>query len=270
MRITVCQLDNRPGHRDDALAALADHVAGAGSELVVLPELPFSDWLAADAAVDPARWQSSVEEHDAAVERLGRLGAAAVIASRPIVGSTGSRRNQAFVWTPAAGATGIREKHYLPDEPGFWEATWYDPGDLSFDLCHAGEARAGVQLCTELWFLEWARHYGREGAEVLCLPRATPYESLDKWLAGGRTAAVCSGAYSVSSNQWSPGGSGLDCGGLGWVIDPDGTVLATTGPDEPFVTVDADLTVARTAKTTYPRYVREQPERGSAEEPFRP
>jgi N-carbamoylputrescine amidase len=49
----------------------------------------------------------------------------------------------------------------------------------------------------------------------------------------------------------------VDCGGLGWVIDPEGEVLATTTVDDPFVTVDVDLDVARRAKATYPRYVRE-------------
>jgi len=257
MKVTVCQLDNRAGHRAAALAALAEHVADAGSDLVVLPEMPFSDWLAADSSVDAARWQQSVAEHEAAVARLVELGAPAVIASRPVVRATGSRRNQAFAWTPGNGAVGIRDKYYLPDEPGFWEATWYDRGELSLDVCRVGEARIGVQLCTELWFLEGARHYGRDRAELLCLPRATPYESLDRWLIGGRTAAVCSGAYSVSSNQWTPGGAGLDCGGLGWVTDPDGTVLATTTPHEPFATVEIDLNIARKAKHTYPRYVRE-------------
>jgi N-carbamoylputrescine amidase len=41
------------------------------------------------------------------------------------------------------------------------------------------------------------------------------------------------------------------------VIDPDGAVLATTTPDDPFVTIQIDLDLARKAKTTYPRYVRE-------------
>ncbi|MGN9781313.1 hypothetical protein ACTMTF_07795 [Nonomuraea sp. ZG12] len=38
------------------------------------------------------------------------------------------------VWTPGNGAVGVRDKYYLPDEPGIWEATWHDLGELSFDV----------------------------------------------------------------------------------------------------------------------------------------
>ena len=257
MNVAVCQLDNRAGHRAEAMAALAEHVARTAAELVVLPELPFSPWLAADPVPDAERWQRSVDEHEAGVARLGELGAGAVISTRPVVAAGGSRRNQAFRWTAGSGAVRIRDKYYLPDEPGFWEVSWYDRGERCFDTCRVLDATVGVQICTELWFFEWARHYARGGVELLCVPRATPHESLSSWLVAGQAAAVCSGAYSVSSNQWTPLGSAVDAGGLGWVIDPDGSVLATTTPDDPFVTVEVDLDVAQRAKDGYPRYVRE-------------
>ena len=257
LKVVVCQLDSRAEHRAQALADLAAHVDRTGADLVVLPELPFSGWLAADPEPDPSAWEAGVREHDAAVARLGELGAEAVVASRPTVEPGGLRRNQAFVWTPATGAQRVRDKYYLPDEAGYWEATWYDRGELSFDTCGVLGATVGVQLCTDLWFMEGAREYARRGVELLCVPRATPRESLSKWLAGGQVAAICSGAYCLSSNQWVPDGSDLDCGGLGWAIGPDGDVLATTSAQEPFVTVEVDLELARRAKSTYPRYVRE-------------
>ncbi len=89
------------------------------------------------------------------------------------------------------------------------------------------------------------------------MPRATGHASLDKWLAGGRTTAVCSGAYCLSSNLWNPPDWHTDCGGGGWVISPDGDVLAVTDEDNPFVTVEIDLDYARDSKKTYPRYVPE-------------
>ncbi|WP_239151711.1 carbon-nitrogen hydrolase family protein [Virgisporangium aliadipatigenens] len=253
VRITACQLDVRDAHRAAALAALAEHVAATRPDVVVLPEMPFSAWLAADPEVDPARWSDSVAAHEAAIKALVELGAPAVVASRPTTG----RRNEAFTWSREHGAVGLREKYYLPDEPGYWEATWYDRGERRFDLARVGPARAGVLLCSELWFLEWARHYARAGAELLCVPRATPHETLPKWLAAGQVGAICSGAYCVSSNQWVPDGSPVEAGGLGYVIGPDGEILATTSAAEPFVTVEVDLDRARAAKRTYPRYVRE-------------
>jgi N-carbamoylputrescine amidase len=44
--------------------------------------------------------------------------------------------------------------------------------------------------------------------------------------------------------------------GEGWIVDPEGEVLALTCDAEPFVTLEIDLSRARAAKGTYPRYVR--------------
>lgn len=258
MKVTVCQFDPRAGHLDEALDKLAAHVRAYASRFVLLPELCFSEWLAADPEPDAGRWQRAVEAHDACISRLDALGADAVVGTRPVVNASGSRRNAAYLWDARSGtAATLREKYYLPDEEGYWEHRWYDRGEKRFDLGRALGMRVGVQICTEMWFFEWARHYGASRADLLCVPRVTPHASIDKWLAGGRTAAVCSGAYCLSSNLWYPPGGEADCGGLGWIIDPEGNVLARTDPDNPFATVEIDLDLARRSKSTYPRYVPE-------------
>lgn len=140
MRVTVCQLEPEAATAADQLAGLVDHMAATGSDFLLLPEMPFSPWLAADPGPDPVRWAHAVE------------------------------------------------------------ATW---------------------------------------------------------LAGGRAVAVCSGAYCLSSNLSTTPRVAPNCGGVGWIIDPDGEVLATTSEDDPFVTVEVDLEVSRRSKLTYPRYVPE-------------
>ncbi|HKT21069.1 MAG TPA: hypothetical protein VJR06_00395, partial [Nitrososphaerales archaeon] len=70
--------------------------------------------------------------------------------------------------------------------------------------------------------------------------------------AGGRVASVISGADCASSNRTGERGDAR-FGGLGWVVDPDGKVLATTSKEKPFVTVEIDRAVAERAKKTYPR-----------------
>ena len=54
-----------------------------------------------------------------------------------------------------------------------------------------------------------------------------------------------------------PGVSAAECGGVGWIIDPEGSILATTSEDALLATVDIDLEFARQSKDTYPRYVPE-------------
>ncbi|MDQ3742216.1 MAG: carbon-nitrogen hydrolase family protein, partial [Actinomycetota bacterium] len=181
-------------------------------------------------------------------ERLADLGGAWVLGAAPVE-RDGRRLNEAFV----AGPEGVRPAHlkyHLPDEEDFWEASWYERGDGRFEIAEAAGARVGFLICTEMWFGERARAYGNSGAHVLAIPRCTPHESLDRWLAGGRTAAIVAGAYAASSNHGDE-----RFGGQGWIVDPDGDVLAVTSRGEPFATVEIDLEVAEKAKRTYPRYV---------------
>jgi N-carbamoylputrescine amidase len=258
MKVTVCQWDPRPPYLEGNLERLRAHVAEHQTDFLLLPEMGFSDWLAADREPDAARWAQAVADHDRHIADLAGLGVRGAMGTRPVINPQGSRRNQAFVWEGETGqAAGFHEKYYLPDEEGYWEHSWYDRGDKQFDLARVLGMRAGVQICTEMWFFDVARHYAASRADLLCVPRATPHGSTDKWLAGGQAAAVCSGAYCLSSNLWAPEGEKLNAGGLGWVVDPEGNVLATTDADNPFATVKIDLEFARYSKTTYPRYVPE-------------
>lgn len=65
-------------------------------------------------------------------------------------------------------------------------------------------------------------------------------------------AAVRWGAFSLSSNRVDPTGA---CGGFGWIISPDGLVMASTTSEAPFATLDIDLAASNAARDTYPRYV---------------
>jgi N-carbamoylputrescine amidase len=70
-------------------------------------------------------------------------------------------------------------------------------------------------------------------------------------LAAGRVAAVLAGAFGLSSNRFSESGV---YGGQGWIIDPDGKVLALTSAAEPAVSATIDLEAVESARKTYPRY----------------
>jgi len=236
---------------------LAAHVAAQQSQLLLLPEMCFHDWLAAEPNPSRERWLAAVDAHARHILELGRLGAEAIIGTRPVVADSGQFHNQAYLWTPEPRVLPLHEKYYLPDEAGYWEASWYQRGEPVFETCKALGLTLGIQICTEMWFFEWARHFARCGVELLCIPRATPHGSTDKWLAGGRAAAVCAGAYGLSSNLWNPPGGKADCGGLGWILSPEGDVLATTDIDNPFASVNIDPQFARRSKSTYPRYVAE-------------
>lgn len=257
MKVAVCQLDNRDTERDAMLEALAGFVRREKAEFLLLPEMCFHAWLAAEREPDRRRWLDAVDAHARYIADLARLGAAAIIGTRPVVANDGGFRNQAYLWTAEPRVLPVHEKYYLPDETGYWEASWYERGELRFDFCEALDLRIGVQICTEMWFFEWARQFARDGVELLCVPRATPHASSEKWLAGGRAAAICAGAWCLSSNLWTPPGGHIDCGGRGWIISPEGDLLAQTSAEEPFAAAEVDPEFARLSKSTYPRYVAE-------------
>jgi N-carbamoylputrescine amidase len=257
MKITVCELPNEPHDLAPAWALLVDHVAQNKSDLVLLPEMPFYRWLSQSKEVDLDEWQRAVAAHEEWIARLDELAPATVVSSRPVI-EGGTPRNVGFIWEPDTGAVDVHAKRYLPDEPGFWEASWYRRGDGDFSIAHTSKAKIGFLICTELWFSRHAREYGKQGAQIIVCPRATPTSTAPKWLAGGQAAAVISGAFCLSSNLAGPTSDGGDFAGVGWIVEPEeGEILGRTSLADPFLTVDVNLAEADRAKSTYPRYVLE-------------
>ena len=108
-----------------------------------------------------------------------------------------------------------------------------------------------------MWFFHHARQFANQQIDLLCVPRATPYASLKKWTIGGKSAAIVSGSFCISSNLYNPPGKGADLGGIGWIISPEGEMLNSTNPNRPFITMNINLEESKKAKKTYPRYVEE-------------
>lgn len=251
MRVTVCQLTNYGGILDDEWDRLVDHVRAEGSDLLVLPEMPFSRWLAADYTVVPEQWDEAADRSEEWVAVLPAFAPTAVVGTRAVVDDDGTRRNGGFV-VDGGDARDVHDKSMLPDQPGWWEARWYQAATPAFEPFDVAGAKAGMLICSELWAMDRARGYGTAGVDLIVVPRATGHDSLEVWLAATRTAAVVSGAFVASSNLHRPPG-GVDLGGMGMVVSPDGDLLAFTDAQDPFATVEVDLAVAAAAKSTYPR-----------------
>jgi len=255
MKVTVCEMPNSPASFGDAWRELCDHVAQRQSDIVLLPELPFYRWLAATKNENDQEWIASVKAHDEWISRLDELSPAIVVSTRPTF-SNGVRQNTGIVWDRKAGPFAVHTKYYLPAEPGFWEATWYKPGSKKFEGFETSKGKIGFQICTELWFGQHARQYGKQGVQMLVCPRATPHSTAKKSVPAGQAAAVDSGAFCHSSYHPWESDDGSDYSGVGWIIEPEeGKILGLTSSDHPFLTLDVDLSEADKAKTTYPRYV---------------
>jgi N-carbamoylputrescine amidase len=255
MKVTVCELPNEATDLEQAWGQLVAHVQEHSSELVLLPEMPFFRWLAHTREVDANRWEQAVAAHEAWIARLADLASATVISTRPVT-LNGKRQNAGYIWEPGHGDRILHTKYYLPDEPGFWEASWYERGAGDFSLADTSKGKVGFLICTEIWFIAHAREYGKQGMQILVCPRATPNPTAPKWVTGGQAASVVSGAFCLSSNLTGKTPEGGDYAGVGWIIEPgEGKVLGLTSSEQPFLTLDIDLGEADRAKKTYPRYV---------------
>jgi len=257
IKATVCELSSQPEHFEQDWHALVAHVKSEKSDLVVLPEMAFSPWAAWTDEVDPTVWEAAVKAHDQRLPRLEELQPAIAVSSRPVI-ENGKRFNEGYIWESQTGYQAVHRKYYLPDEPGFWEASWYDRGDADFTVVTINGIKIGFQLCSELWFGEHARGYAKQGVHILACPRATPQASIHKWIAGGQMAAITSGAFCLSSNHSGGNNQGPQFAGTGWITEAEGgKILGLTSQDNPFLTMEIDLKIAETAKGTYPRYIRE-------------
>lgn len=251
-KITVCAMPDDREEFAREWVKLAAHVRRESSDIVLLPEMIFSNWFCAFPRYRAKAWREAVEQHVKWVGRLHELGAPVVLGSRPIE-EGGRKLNQGFVWTRKHGIKGRHYKYYLPNEPGFYEASWYDRGDGRFEPFGAAGWRVGFMICSDLWSMKSARSYGKGGVDLLAVPRATGQQSVEKWQAGGRVASVVSGAYCASSNRTGSLGE-AHFGGRGWVFGPDGETLGLTTKTRRFVTVYLDRSRTKKAKKTYPRY----------------
>jgi len=216
MIVTVCELPDDRKAFEDGWVQLAAHVKESHSSLVLLPDMPFSSWCAESARFDPRRWLQTIAEHDAWEHRLGELGAALVLGSRPI--DFGNERyDEGFVW---AADTGIRSVHAKDT---------HDFVPLEVDGIDIG-----FLIGAEVWTRQ-ERPYGRGQVDLVAMPRCTRAEQFAQRLSHACVVATEAGAFSLSSNRSAP------FEGQGWIIAPDGRVLGTTGRSQPFLTVQIDL-----------------------------
>ncbi len=257
VRITICQLSDKEKRFKKDWDKLTRHVQKKRSDLVLLPELPFGEWIAHSPKVDDDVKAEYVGKHQSWIKKIEELGAESVVYTKPVL-RKGKFYNVACVWTKKDGHKKVRAKYYFPEENHFYEESWFDRDALSLPVIHIREAKLGILICSELWFLEHSRKLGKKGMDLLCIPRATGVHISKRWLDCAKTASIISGSFCISSNRSGLSNQGFEWGGMGWIIRPgDGKVLALTDGDKPYLTIDLDLGESHVAKTSYPVYLGE-------------
>jgi len=249
--------DNEDNFIDD-WNELAIHLDQNKPDLLLLPEMPFCKWIASEKKVSDEIKSDSVQKHNKWTIKIGQLNAGSIIYSRPVIAGD-KFLNTAYVYNKEKGHLKVHTKSFFPEETFFWEERWFDHDEVtSFDVLEVSGIKIGILLCTEMWFTQYARHYGKQGIDILLCPRATGMSSVNQWIRCGQTLAIISGAYCLSSNRSGFGDHGFKWGGAGWIAEPvNGNLLSLTTRQDKFVTMEIDLVRSRNAKNQYPLYVKD-------------
>lgn len=234
---------------------IARQFIDARDDILITNEMPFGYWQPTRRPFDVHAAREWAALHERALDTLSRLPLAAVISSRPVF--NGRRLvNEGFVLTEGQYEF-IHQKHYFPSETGWEEELWFELQRPGFDVVKIAGIKVGVLICTELMFVDKARHLGKAGADLIAVPRATGVDHR-MWRTAASMAGIASGACVVSSNRvGTRPGSNLVFGGGGFTVDPDGFEIAVTSAQQPAITLDIDTTLTAAAKSRYPVYVKE-------------
>jgi N-carbamoylputrescine amidase len=149
MKICICEFPDEEARKPEAWKALVEHTANTKPDLVVLPEMPFCEWIFVGEVVDLNPWRDALARHTSVIERFSELSCRWVTSSRPIEHDN-QRYNEAFLWSSMEGYQPIRRKWYLPNAPTARETVWFHQGDRDFASITCGSIRLGCQLCSEI------------------------------------------------------------------------------------------------------------------------
>jgi N-carbamoylputrescine amidase len=227
--------------------------AERGADLAVLPEIPLNPWRPAtkdpvDEDAEPMDGPRATTQAEAAAEAgLGLVGG---IIHRDL--ETGRRTSRALVYDRNGNLRATYEKLHLPEEPGFWETSHYEPGEEAPERIDAFGLPVGVQICSDNNRPEGSRLLGAKGAMAILIPRATEERTFQRWKLVFRANALTGAVYVLSVNRPGPE-QGVLIGGPSIAVDPDGEVMVETTDRLALAHLDAD--VVHQARTDYPGYL---------------
>lgn len=235
------------------LGETLDQCAERGADLALLPELPLNPWR--PATKSPS--DEDAEPMDG--PRASAMASAARAAGIGLVGgiihrdaATGRRTSRVLVFDRGGALMATYEKLHLPEEPGFWETSHYEPGRRAPERIDGFGLPVGVQVCSDTNRPEGSHLLGAQGAQAILIPRATEERTYQSWKIVFRANAVTSCCYVLSVTRPDPE-EGVLIGGPSIAVDPNGAVLLETTDRISVVTLESSVVSA--ARRAYPGYL---------------
>jgi predicted amidohydrolase len=226
--------------------------AERGADVAVLPEIPMNPWSpatteASDEDAEPMGGPRSRAQAEAAAEAgIGLVGG---IIHRA---EDGRRTSRALVYDRNGNLRATYEKLHLPEEPGFWETSHYEPGTAAPKKVDAFGVPFGVQICSDNNRPEGTHLLGAQGAMASIVPRASEERTYQRWKTVFRSNALTGCLYVLSVNRPYPE-AGVLLGGPSVAFDPNGELLLETTEQLALVTLNAKTVTD--ARRAYPGYL---------------
>lgn len=260
MRITLAQVDSRPGELEANVARAEQVIAEAastGTDLVVFPELSLSGYTIGDLKED-----ISIPPDD---ERMVKLARAATKGAGVLLGFPEAQAHGLHIYNSAAYyedglLVHVHRKLFLPNYATFEERKHFLPGQSSraFPIM-GGRHRAATLICNDAWQPQLAYVATQDGALILLMPACSAqsifpekYDSRSYWRGITRFYGRMFQLYVVFVNRVGTEGS-LRFWGGSHVVDPWGEVIAEADEyQEQLLTVDIDLSQVRRRRRDIP------------------
>jgi predicted amidohydrolase len=236
------------------LIARLEEAKAQGAELACIPEIPCNPWSPAtqtprdDDAEAPDGPRHAMMSSAAKSVGIGLIGGAIVQDTE-----SGIRRNTALVYAADGSCIARYAKLHVPEEPGFWESSHYEPGIEAPRRIDGFALPIGVQICSDNNRPEGAHLLAAQGVGAMFVPRSTVEGLYEKvWKTVWRANAIVGGMYVLSVNRPAPE-QGIDIGGPSIVVAPDGEVLLESREPVAVTTLHGEA-IGR-AKLDYPAYL---------------
>lgn len=264
MRAAAVQLNSNENLDRNLSTAerLVREAAGAGAELVVLPEkwnvLGSADTLrdAAEPLDGPTLGAAREWARDLGVHLV-----AGSIAERV----TGEERlfNTSVLLDPEGGVAATYRKIHLFDvDVGgvrYRESDAEQPGE-EIVVASLDGLELGLSVCYDLRFPELYRILAVRGAEAFTVPSAfTLTTGRDHWEVLLRARAIENQAFVVAANQVGEAPPHLSSYGRSLIADPWGVVLAMAPDEECFILAQLDLEAQRRIRESLPSLANRRP-----------
>ncbi len=172
LSLTLAQLNPVVGDIAGNVGQILDAWKSSDADLVVFSEMIVCGYPPEDLVLKPAFIDTIHEHVEALCEQSKAFKSAALISCPWRI--NGEVYNAALI-IENGEVIHTQAKHHLPNYGVFDEYRIFKSGKLPSPITFRGHT-LGILICEDMWYPNVARHLKTEGAEVLIVPNASPFE----------------------------------------------------------------------------------------------